>query len=152
MNKNSIKLRKPNSIPLFGRILCVEVNNSLRTDSGILLPTTKPDIICVAVSNEQESKLVVGSKIIPFMPPTYDGGKIDIRFQQIVESDNKGHHGYIVIYESELAAFMHPKDLGYDIELVDSFDYVPVEIKEPKYTPDFSGKKSLILPDHLKKS
>jgi len=149
--KKVIKIRKPNSVPLYGRVICVPVSaEEIKTASGINLVTSvnNNDMIVVAVSEQSEiKKIEIGSKVIPFAPPTYDGGRTRLEFQMIVEFDEKGRHEYVVCYESELASYIPKEHLTYCVEIINSKDFVK-EAVSPISKPRVPG---IIIPDHIKK-
>jgi hypothetical protein len=124
--RSVIELRKPNSIPLYGRLMCVAVKvNELYTKSGIQVPVKKQDLVVVGVSDKVEDKNIVpGCTVIPFAPPTHDGGRTEIMFQTIMEYDHNGRHDYFVVYESELASYLPKDKVQYDVNLIDAKDYV----------------------------
>lgn len=125
--KAKVILRKPDSIPLFGRLLCLGIPiQELYTKSGLQLPARNKDLVVVAVSNQVESQeLGPGCTVTPFNPPTHDGGRIEIKFQTVSEYDHNGRHDYIIVYESELASFVPKEKIPYEIEIVKPEDYIP---------------------------
>jgi len=139
-----VTLRRPNSIPMFGRLLVHPIPiKEIYTKSGLTVPIENNHYIIVAVSNKQEDdQIKPGSMVVPFQPPSHDGGRTILRFQVIFEYDHNGKHEYLVIYESELAAHMSVESLPYDIEIVSSEDY---EAK-PQSEILIPAAKKLILP------
>jgi hypothetical protein len=146
MEKLTFDLRKPVSIPLRGKILCVEMEQAdIETASGIKLTThmTKDALIVVAVASDvEELGITPGSIVEPFLPPQYDGGRTKIQFQEITEFDHNGRFSYKVIYESELASYIPAEKTMFSVNLVDSKDFKPI----PK-SGIIIPKNKIILPD-----
>jgi hypothetical protein len=145
--RNVIKVRRPKSVPLYGRLICSIVPTAdIYSESGIIVSVKQQDLIVVAVSSKVEDEnLKPGCVVIPFSPPTHDGGRTELSFQGLVEHDEKGRHEYCIVYESELASYTPVGEMIYDIEVVEPKDFVIV----PKSNIIIPKPPAIIKPEKL---
>ena len=112
-----LKLRKPLTRPVGGKIILFEGEIEKQLRSGIVIPgvSGKKTFIVVATPKnyafpDDFKDLVPGDVVVPYAP---DGSKIG--FMTHEEVDSEGKHYYMFMYENELTGIIKYKDHEFDI-------------------------------------